>query len=170
MIEADYPVKRTFLEKVVLLLATGLGTGYARTAPGTYGSLLGLPLAWACQFDVCHQLQSVIIGVLLFIVGVPICKSGAILLKAKDPSQVVFDEIAAFAWIFLFVPFNVYTAILGFLLFRFFDVLKPWPIRKFDELTGGFGIMIDDTIAALIAGGLLGLIWRLISPLLVNHI
>ncbi|MCL4132119.1 UNVERIFIED_CONTAM: hypothetical protein GTU68_043142, partial [Idotea baltica] len=145
------------------LLATGFGSGYARVAPGTFGSVLGIPLAWACQFDNCHQLTTVVIGLLLFAVGVPICNAGARLLHSKDPKQVVFDEIAAFAWVFLFVPLNPTTAIAGFLLFRFFDVLKPWPISKFDELKGGFGIMIDDTVAGLIAGGILGGLWHLFS-------
>ena len=80
----------------------------------------------------------------------------------KDPGQVVFDEIAAFSVVFLFVPISLRSAILGFLLFRLFDVWKPWPARRLERLPGGLGIMADDFAAAVYAAGGLWLIDRCI--------
>src|SRR5262249_36961482 len=137
-----------------------LGLGYSPVAPGTVGSLAGLPLAWGIQ-----QLPpwgQPIAALLLFLAAVPICAAGASLLKAKDPRAVVFDEIAAFSVLFLGVKINVVTGGLGFVLFRLFDVAKPWPIGQLERLPGGWGIVADDFAAALLAGIVLRFIaWRL---------
>ena len=143
----------TTADRALLVLATGLGLGYAPVAPGTVGSLLGLPLAWGIQ-----QLPpwgQPVVAVALFLVGVPICAAGARLLGSKDPGAVVFDEIAAFSVLFLGVQFSAVSGLLGFLLFRAFDVSKPWPVERLERLPGGWGIMADDFAAALLAGILL---------------
>jgi phosphatidylglycerophosphatase A len=70
----------------------------------------------------------------------------------------VFDEIAAFGVVYLLVPFNLLTAVLGFVLFRLFDIWKPWPARRLERLPGGLGIMADDFAAGLYAAGSLWLI------------
>lgn len=88
----------------------------------------------------------------MIVVGVPICERGARLLNAKDPGAVVWDEMAAFPVIFLFVPFSFTTAIAAFLVFRLLDISKPWPCRTLERLPGGLGIMTDDIVAGLYAG------------------
>lgn len=147
-------------DRALLLLATGLGVGYSPIAPGTFGSLLGLPLAWGIQ-QIPWWGQPVA-AVLLFLAGVPICAAGGRLLNSQDPGAVVFDEIAAFSVLFLGVKVNMLTGGLGFLLFRLFDVAKPWPVCRLERLPGGWGIMADDFAAALCAGVVLRFIaWRL---------
>jgi phosphatidylglycerophosphatase A len=138
---------RTFSDWIILLIATGMGMGYAPFAPGTFGSLAGLPLAWGLHFlPLWGQAAA---AALLFAAGIPICAVGARLLRAKDPGAVVFDEIAAFGVVFLLVPFTPVSAVAGFLLFRLFDVWKPWPARRLESLPGGLGIMADDFAAGL---------------------
>ncbi len=132
-------------ERLVLFLATGCGLGYAPLAPGTFGSLAGLPLAWGLQH--LPLWGRCVAAVLCFVAGVPICGAGARLLGLKDPGAVVFDEIAAFAVVFLLTPVNLISALLGFVLFRLFDILKPWPARPLERLPGGLGIMADDFAA-----------------------
>lgn len=127
-------------------------------APGTFGSLVGLPVAWGT-----HQVSfgwRPVIAAAFLLLGIPICRRAAELLHAKDPGSVVFDEIAAFPVLFLFAPFTWQTAIAGFLLFRLFDITKPWPCRQLEKLPGGWGIMADDFIAGLYAGGALWCIAR----------
>ena len=136
----------------------GCGLGLAPVAPGTFGSLAGLPLAWGMwQLPEWGRLLA---PLLCFAVGVPICGFAARRLGLKDPGAVVFDEIAAFSVVFLAVEMNLATGVLGFVLFRVFDILKPWPVRQLERLPGGWGIMADDFAAAAYAGGILWLIAR----------
>ena len=95
--------------------------------------------------------------VLLVVVGIPVCSAGARALGRHDPAPVVFDEIAAFPIVFAIVELQLTTAIVGFLWFRVFDITKPWPVRRFERLPRGFGIMADDLAAAVYAGGALWL-------------
>jgi phosphatidylglycerophosphatase A len=147
----------TLADRALLALATGFGLGYAPRAPGTVGSLAGLPLVWGIQ-QLAIPLAEPAAAVLLFLVGIPICSAGARLLGAKDPGAVVFDEIAAFPVLFLGMPLNLATGAVGFVLFRIFDVLKPWPASRLERLPGGLGIMADDFAAAIYAAAGLWLI------------
>jgi len=97
-------------------------------------------------------------AVAIALVGVPICGRGAQLLGLEDPGPVVWDEIAAFPIVFFLIPVTWTTASLGFLLFRLFDVWKPWPAYRLEHLPGGWGIMADDLAAGLYARMCLGLI------------
>jgi phosphatidylglycerophosphatase A len=94
-------------------------------------------------------------ALLIFLAGVAICHRAAREFNGKDPKQIVFDEIAAFPIVFLFVPINWATAIYGFIWFRLFDILKPWPIKKVESLPGGLGIMADDFVAGVYAAAAL---------------
>ena len=147
----------------LVLLAHGFHFGSVRKAPGTVGSLWGPVLIWALQSISTHPLFMFASGVALFLVGVPICAAGVRHYQKKDPGHVVFDEIAAFPIVFLFVPIMWETAIAGFLFFRFFDILKPWPVRQVERIPGGWGIMADDQFAGLYAGVLLTIGWLLIG-------
>lgn len=146
-------------DRLLNVLATGLGTGYFPKAPGTCGSLLGPLVIWGLQAGGQHPGWTILLGLLFFIVGIPVCNAGIRVLGLKDPPQVVFDEIAAFFWVFLLVPLNGLTAVGGFLLFRLFDITKPWPVRQVERLPRGLGIMADDAVAGLIAGALLTVLW-----------
>ena len=140
------------------LIAFGFGTGLARKAPGTFGTLVGLPFYFAL-----HGLPLpayVLACALLFVFGCWVCGRSAHLLQVHDHGGIVFDEIVGFC--IAAAPLLAYPAVSPwwllavFALFRFFDVLKPWPIRYFDEkLHGGFGIMFDDALAGLASAALL---------------
>jgi phosphatidylglycerophosphatase A len=156
--EGEIGNRRTLLDRCVLFLATGFGLGYVPFAPGTFGSLIGLPLVWGLHFlPVWGQALAAATS---FAIGVPICDRGARLLGSKDPGAVVFDEIAALAVLFLGAGLNLVSAAVGFVLFRLLDVTKPWPARRLERLPGGLGIMADDCAAALYAAAGLWLIHK----------
>lgn len=141
--------------RLILFAAEGFGLGRIKPAPGTWGSLWGLPIGWTLGYFDTTWWMRLLVGLAMFIVGVPICGRGAALRNAKDPGSVVWDEMAAFPIVFAFVPLNdsrMWIILgLGFGLFRLFDIWKPPPVSHCDRLSGGFGIMVDDTVAAIYA-------------------
>ena len=152
-------------DRLILFVAEGFGLGRIPFAPGTWGSLWGIPLGWTLgYFDTSWWLR-LLIAVAMFVVGVPICGRAAKLRNTKDPGSVVWDEIAAFPVVYAFLPLTGermwLVLILGFVLFRIFDIWKPPPVRQCDRLKGGFGIMIDDTVAACYAAAALLLLTSL---------
>lgn len=138
--------------RFVLWLAIGWPAGLSPIAPGTVGSLWGLPLAWSLGLIESVPIRLALI-VAICLVGIPICTSAAKTLgQGKDPGAIVFDEIAALPITFLFIEINSITvAVLGFVLFRVFDVLKPPPARQLERLPDGLGVMADDWVAGIYA-------------------
>lgn len=134
-------------------LAVGLGIGrWSPFAPGTFGTLLGLPVAWGIALLDGAALQTIAV-VALCVAGVFIV-NGALphLDGLKDPGCVVFDEIAGLVVTFYLVPMTSWTvALLGFLLFRLFDITKPSPARNLEKLPDGLGVMADDWAAGIYA-------------------
>jgi phosphatidylglycerophosphatase A len=147
---------RKVLTDPVHMLAFGFGTGLAPVAPGTVGSLLGVALAWlTLNLGLITQIGC---AAFLFLSGIWICGESARRLGIHDHGGIVWDEIAGMYVTLLVAPFTISAWILGFLLFRAFDIVKPWPIRDLDHrLGGGLGIMLDDLVAALYAAILLAL-------------
>ncbi|MFT6329950.1 MAG: phosphatidylglycerophosphatase A [Bermanella sp.] len=138
------------MKNPVHFLALGFGSGLVPVMPGTFGSLAALPILYAMGF-VSLQIF-IVITVVSFLVGIYLCGKTAGDLKVHDHGSIVWDEVAGMMVTFIAVPINPLSLLLGFLLFRFFDILKPWPIRVFDRrVHGGFGIMIDDIVAGAIA-------------------
>ena len=135
-------------------LATFFGAGYLRPGPGTYGSAAAVVLWLGAAVALHHHTATLTVatacGILLVTaLGVPAATRVAREAGREDPGFVVVDEVAG-QWVaLLFVPPLWPNALLAFLLFRFFDILKPWPIRRFESLPEGTGIMADD----LVAGG-----------------
>ena len=154
MNDSEKKFARRVLTDPVNLLAFGFGTGLAPFAPGTVGSLLGVVLAWLMQDQaLVVQLGA---GVVLFVAGIWICGESARRIGVHDHGGIVWDEICGIYVTLLVAPPNVAAWVLGFLLFRAFDIVKPWPIRDLDHrLGGGLGIMLDDLVAALYAAILL---------------
>lgn len=142
------PARRTPLSTLAVALATGLGVGLIPWAPGTFGTLLGVPLAWAIGRLPSIGLQVAVI-VAICVAGIPICTSAARRLKAKDPGAIVLDEIASLPMTFFLVPLDATTIVAGFLLHRIFDISKPPPARQLERLPEGLGIMADDWIAGI---------------------
>lgn len=98
--------------------------------------------------------------ILLFLAGVWISRQAEVIWEEKDPGRVIIDEIVGYLITMGLVPFSFIKAIAGFFLFRVFDILKPFPIRRFERIQGGWGIMLDDAIAGLYATLILRIIFR----------
>ena len=156
MTKTDKISARTVMTDPVHLLAFGFGLGLAPTAPGTVGTLLGVVFAWlALDLGIIVQIG---IGVAMFVAGIWICDNSSRRIGQHDPGGIVWDEIAAMYLTLLVAPTTISAWILAFVLFRFFDIVKPWPIRDLDHrMRGGLGIMLDDLVAALYAAILLAL-------------
>ena len=144
----------TILEKNKLLfknestfIALGFGTGLVSFAPGTIGTLVAIPFFYFSQL--LPQNYDYFFVVTLFFIGIYVSNKTCTIMKDKDPSCIVIDEIVAFLALLILLKPTLFHMLLCFILFRIFDILKPFPInvleKKFD---GGFGIMIDDIAAA----------------------
>ncbi len=150
-------------DRLSFLLGTGLGFGYFPFMPGTIGSLWGLLLVWCIQWFTDKTEAQFIFACLFFLVGIAVCSRCIRRFATPDPKQIVFDEIAAFPFVYLFVAINLKTAVIGFIYFRIFDILKPWPIKKIEGLPGGLGVMADDLAAAIYAAAALMFTDRVLS-------
>ena len=142
------------LRDPVHLLAFGFGSGLSPVAPGTMGTLVAVPMvAVAMSFGFAAH---VVFAVAAAVAGVYICGESARRLAVHDHPGIVWDEIAGYTVTMLAAPRDWYWFAAGFVLFRFFDIVKPWPIREADHsLRGGAGIMLDDIIAGIFAGAIL---------------
>jgi len=131
-------------------LATGLGVGFVPIAPGTFGALWGLPLAWGIQQIGDWQWQVLAIAAVC-LAGIPICTAAVRDLGGrKDPGSIVLDEIASLPITFFLVPMDsVGVVAAGFALHRLFDISKPPPIRQIEHLPDGLGVMADDWMAGV---------------------
>jgi phosphatidylglycerophosphatase A len=126
----------------------GFGTGLAPKAPGTVGTIVGFPLYFLIQAQAFHT--QLIIILLLFLIGIWCCGLTGKVIGVSDHGGIVWDEIVAMMLVLTFTPANYLHYFIAFLLFRLFDIWKPYPIRQFDaQLKGGFGVMFDDLLAAL---------------------
>lgn len=132
------------------LLAFGFGAGCAPKAPGTFGTLVAIPMYWLLQGLSLWLYLSM--AVLLFVLGIWLCGRTARDLGVHDHSGIVWDEIVGYLVVMTAAPTGWLWMIVGFGLFRLFDILKPWPINIIDEgIGGGFGIMLDDLLAGVYA-------------------
>ena len=130
-------------------IGTWFGTGLAPKAPGTFGSIAALPFAWVIQTHYGNN-ALFIASIIAFFVGWVACHFYMPHSEAKDPREMVIDEVSG-QWLLLSFMYPTLTSyIVGLALFRLFDVIKPWPVSVADrKIGGGFGVMIDDTLAAL---------------------
>lgn len=133
------------------LLAVGLGSGLSPIVPGTMGSLMAIPL-WLIFKDL-PLTPYLLLLVLSFVLGVYLCDKTSKDMGVHDHGSIVWDEFVGMWMTLLVIPVHSWQWVLiAFIAFRIFDMWKPWPIRWFDRYVhGGFGIMIDDVIAALFA-------------------
>jgi phosphatidylglycerophosphatase A len=141
------------LSTVALALATGLGSGYSPVVPGTAGSLVGLLLFLPVHALPPAALLAAVAA--LSVVGVVSAGHVSRLVGIEDPGIVVIDEVAGMWVSLLFLPLTPVTAALAFVIFRVFDVVKPFPARRLEDLPGGLGIMCDDLMAGAYANLLL---------------
>lgn len=147
------PTWRFVLSHPAHFLSFGFGSGLSPVAPGTMGTLVAFPLyaylkSWFGQSDFFF----LVFIAQLFLLGIWLCGKTGRAIGEDDHSGIVFDEIVAFLLVLFFTPEGFFWQAGAFLLFRFFDVLKPPPIAYYDRmLHGGFGVMFDDLLAAFYA-------------------
>jgi phosphatidylglycerophosphatase A len=152
----------TFYEKSAVILATGGGVGNIPVAPGTFGSLLGLPLCFLLGTMTAGWAAAVTVAFILFSVGVS--HLAEIALQKHDPGAIVIDEAAGMMVTLLALPLNAVTVVAGFVIFRLLDITKPFPIRRFERMfPGGAGVVADDVAAGVAANLILRLGLRLLA-------
>lgn len=145
------PSWRFLLSRPAHLVAFGFGAGLVPFAPGTWGTLLAFPLYWLLGRHL-GAMEYLLAIVALFALGVWACGATGRALGAADHGGMVWDETVAFLIVLFFVPAAPLWQASAFLLFRFFDILKPPPIRYYDRtFKSGFGVMLDDLVAAFYA-------------------
>ncbi|CAD7850345.1 MAG: Phosphatidylglycerophosphatase A (EC 3.1.3.27) [Olavius algarvensis Gamma 3 endosymbiont] len=131
-------------------MSLGFGSGLAPVAPGTFGTLVAVPFyLLLAQLSLPWYLLAVNLG---FAIGVYICQYTSDALGVHDHGGIVWDEFVGYWITMIAVPFAWQWILLGFVLFRGFDIVKPWPVKIADKkIKGGFGIMLDDVLAGLYA-------------------
>jgi len=139
-----------FSGRAILVFSTWFGSGLMPFAPGTLGTVAAIPLVLllSCLGTWFSALSLVVIA------GLGVFTAGRTqdLLERKDPPEVVIDEVAGFLLTMLLLKFSWSALCLGFFLFRFFDIVKPYPLKRVEKLRGGLGIVMDDLLAGLYAG------------------
>jgi phosphatidylglycerophosphatase A len=136
------------MTRLAVLLATFGCAGYVPVAPGTAGSLGALLLFWLVRSRGSTAFEIATLGV-VSVVGVWAATRAERHFGREDPGPVVIDEVAGTLLTLALVPVGLSGALIGFLVFRVFDIAKPWPVRRFEELPGGLGIMADDLMAGI---------------------
>jgi phosphatidylglycerophosphatase A len=143
-------------EKIIIFFSSVGYLGYIKRAPGTFGSLAGL-LLWV--FFMPDSIAIQIFSLLaIFIVSIFFSSLAENIYKTKDDQRIVIDEVAGMWFSLALLPKTFLFFLLGFLLFRLFDVKKPWVIKSVQEFKGGFGVTIDDVLAGLIVNFILHII------------
>ena len=145
------PTLRFVFSHPAHFIAFGFGTGLAPFAPGTFGTALAVPMyIWLAPQLGNREFLLLLAG--MFIVGAWACEISGRMLGVHDHGGMVWDEVTAFLVVLFFTPATILWQIWAFLLFRLFDIVKPVPIRYFDRtIRNGFGVMLDDLLAAFYA-------------------
>lgn len=148
---------RPDIKHPVHFLAFGFGSGLSPKAPGTAGTVAAIPFLYLMSFITFIEYISVLIIVIAF--GIWLCGKSSNMLGVHDHPGIVWDEFAGLFVTMIAVPISWSTVVAGFILFRVFDILKPWPINWLDQkVSGGLGIMLDDIVAGVFALGVLQLL------------
>lgn len=152
------------MDRLFMTLATGFGLGYLPKAPGTWGTLLALPIHYLIV-QLPMQGYVAALGIII-IIAVVSAGSAEKIIDKPDPGIVVIDEVAGMLIAMIALPAHPLAWLLAFILFRIFDILKPFPVNFFDQrFHGGLGIVLDDLMAGIYALASLQLLWRLLVML-----
>ena len=141
--------------KIREFLFTAFYAGYSPFGPGTMGTLVAMAI-YVVENLIFHNIEPIKLNIFNFIFlliilypSIKLADSAENFFKTKDPQQVVLDEVLGYWTGILFIPFSFSYAVIAFILFRLFDITKPFPIRSFESLAGGLGIIMDDIIAGI---------------------
>lgn len=154
--------RRASMRRIATFIASGFGAGRVPRAPGTAGTLAAIPIFLAASY--LSGVAYALLVVAMFFLGVVICGIAAQEMGRADPPQVVWDEIVGYLVTMFMAPVGWGWIVVGFLLFRLFDIWKPFPIRQLERRAGGgWGVMLDDVVAGVFAFLLLQLVARVIG-------
>jgi phosphatidylglycerophosphatase A len=144
------PRLRPNLQRIISFLVTGAGAGYFPRAPGTAGTVAAIPLSLALNRIADSSLPLALLTFAAFVITAAwLCQRGEEIFRQKDSSKIVVDEIAGFLLANFAAPARLWPIIFAFLLFRFFDIIKPFPAARAEKISGGLGVIADDLIAGL---------------------
>ena len=143
------------MNRLVKVISSGFGLGYSPVASGTVGSLLGIPLVWFYP-------NSLVMALLLIILGIWSSSQGEKLFGEKDSSKIVIDEVAGYYLAMLALPLTWPFFLSAFFLFRILDVIKPGPIKRLQELKGGWGVVADDLAAGILTNIILRIFYFIV--------
>lgn len=141
----------------IVILATGLGVGYSPIAPVTLGTLVAIPIYYFLSAIPFPLYEITLAG--FFFLAVWISEKSEAVFGKKDDPKIIIDEMMGFFITMLWVPKTTLFVIFGFILFRFFDILKPPPIRLVERVRGGYGVVLDDVLAGVYANIILQMIY-----------
>ena len=155
-------LKNISLKNHLHLIATGFGSGLAPKAPGTFGSLAAVPLCALLIY--CPVYVQILVALITFIIGTKAASETEKAMGMHDNSSIVIDEFDGMFIAVIAFPHFWYYSLLAFVLFRIFDILKPWPVSLADKkIGGGLGVMVDDVIAGIMALGFAHVIFYICS-------
>jgi phosphatidylglycerophosphatase A len=174
-------VSASLPDKLAIIIATGFGAGYAPIAPGTFGSIVGLVIVFGLIYFLKYQPNALYVTLIVgsavvALVGIWAATRAERILGKKDPGAIVIDEVCGQMITFVGVssqfpghhPWRVSPILalllVGFLLFRAFDIFKPYPIRRLESLGSGLGVMADDVLAGIYASIILSFLLLLLGP------
>lgn len=140
----------------LLPIATGFGVGYSPVIPGTLGTLIAIPIYYFLSAIPFPLYEITLVG--FFFLSVWISEKAEILFGKKDDPRIVIDEMMGFFVTMLWIPRGLFFIVAGFILFRAFDIIKPFPVRRLETLKRGYGVVLDDVMAGIYANILLHLI------------
>lgn len=151
---------QTKMKYFIIILSTGIGIGYSPFAPGTLGSLLAIPVCLFFRFKTQFLYLPFLIIFIFF--SIWISDHAQKYFAKVDDQRIVIDEVSGLLCTFLFLEKSFFSILTGFILFRIFDILKPFPIRRLEKrLKGGYGIVFDDVVAGLYANIIIRIIFYL---------
>lgn len=144
------------MNRFFLLFATGLGVGYSPIAPGTTGTLVAIPIYFFLSYIPFPLYELTLVS--FFFLSSWISEKAEIYFGKRDDPRIVIDEMMGFLITMLWVPKTTLFIVLGFFLFRFFDIVKLTPIRRMEKVRGGYGVVLDDVMAGIYANIVLHLL------------
>jgi len=145
-------------QKLIMFIATGCYSGRIPFAPGTFGTIAAIPFVLVFLIVPASFFGVYIAGLIL--IAVYFSDQAEKILGKKDPGCIVIDEIAGYVVTMSWVPVNIYTIVAGFFLFRFFDIVKPGPVKYFENnFSGGAGIVLDDIMAGILSAFVLKILY-----------
>ena len=148
-------------KKIIVLFSTFFYLGFIPLGPGTFGTIGAIPFYYFL-ISFLDQLSYLLVILLVISLSIFISNEAVKIFNDKDPNQVVIDEVVGFLVTMIFIPFSITNIVAGFILFRFFDITKPYPLRNLEKLKDGYGIVLDDVAAGLWANAVLQIFVRFI--------